>query len=105
MRFSALVVIGDGKGKYGFATAKANEVPDAIKKATASAKIIKTPLVVNIYLLSSKYFLRLNKSNLAINLRNCFSCSISCSFGTGFVYSFEVILILHKILVPCLNGS
>lgn len=38
MRFSALVVIGDGKGKYGFATAKANEVPDAIKKSLDAAK-------------------------------------------------------------------
>lgn len=38
LRFSALVVIGDGKGRYGFANAKANEVPDAIKKAIEAAK-------------------------------------------------------------------
>lgn len=38
MRFSALVVIGNKKGKLGFATAKANEVPDAIKKALEAAK-------------------------------------------------------------------
>ena len=38
MRFSALVVIGDGKGRYGFAQAKAQEVPDAIKKALEAAK-------------------------------------------------------------------
>jgi len=38
MKFSALVVIGDGKGKYGFGTGKAAEVPDAIKKALESAK-------------------------------------------------------------------
>ena len=37
-RFSALVIIGDGKGKIGFGTGKAAEVPDAIKKATESAK-------------------------------------------------------------------
>ena len=38
MRFSALVVIGDGKGKYGFANCKSGEVPDAIKKSLEKAK-------------------------------------------------------------------
>ncbi len=38
MKFTALVVIGDHKGRYGFALAKAAEVPDAIKKAGEAAK-------------------------------------------------------------------
>ena len=38
MKFSALVVVGDGKGRYGFGVGKAAEVPDAIKKASESAK-------------------------------------------------------------------
>ena len=38
MRFSALVVVGDGAGKIGYAMGKANEVPEAIDKATARAK-------------------------------------------------------------------
>lgn len=38
MKFTALVAVGDHKGRYGFALAKAAEVPDAIKKATESAK-------------------------------------------------------------------
>ena len=37
-KFTALVVIGDHKGRYGFAVGKAAEVPDAIKKASEAAK-------------------------------------------------------------------
>ena len=36
--FAALAVVGDGKGKVGIGYGKANEVPDAIKKSTESAK-------------------------------------------------------------------
>lgn len=37
MRFSALIVIGDHKGRFGYGLGKSNEVPDAIKKAVSSA--------------------------------------------------------------------
>ena len=47
MKFSALVVVGDGKGRYGFGVGKAAEVPDAIKKAIQEAKnnLIDVPVV------------------------------------------------------------
>jgi len=44
--FAALMVVGDGKGRVGFGTGKAREVPEAIKKATADARrhMIRVPL-------------------------------------------------------------
>ncbi|MBO6056227.1 MAG: 30S ribosomal protein S5 [Alphaproteobacteria bacterium] len=44
--FSALVVVGDGKGRVGFAMGKAREVADAVKKAFEKAKkcMVRIPL-------------------------------------------------------------
>ena len=44
--FAALVVVGDARGRVGFGTGKAKEVPEAIKKATddAKKKLIRVPL-------------------------------------------------------------
>ena len=46
LSFSALVVTGDGNGHVGIGMGKANTVPEAISKASASAKksLIKIPL-------------------------------------------------------------
>ena len=46
-RFSATVVVGDRKGRVGLGIGKANEVPDAIKKAIqdANKNIVKIPLI------------------------------------------------------------
>lgn len=46
MRFSALVVVGDKKGRIGLGTGKAKEVPDAIRKAKEQA--VKNVFKVNI---------------------------------------------------------
>jgi small subunit ribosomal protein S5 len=44
--FAALVVVGDMKGRVGFGTGKAHEVPEAVRKATEDAKsnMIRVPL-------------------------------------------------------------
>jgi len=45
--FSAVVVIGDGNGHVGSGLGKANEVPDAIRKAVQNAKreLLRVPVV------------------------------------------------------------
>ncbi len=47
MRFAALVVVGDKKGRVGMGTAKAAEVPMAVEKATKAAKknLVTVPVV------------------------------------------------------------
>ena len=46
LRFRASVVVGDGQGHVGFASAKASAVPEAIRKAGATARkeMIKVPI-------------------------------------------------------------
>ena len=45
--FSALVVVGDGQGNVGFGLGKAQEVPEALRKASERAKkdMVQIPLV------------------------------------------------------------
>ena len=49
-RFEAIVVVGDRKGKVGLGTGKANEVPDAIKKAVQNA----TKNIVNVSIVDER---------------------------------------------------
>ena len=46
MSFAAVVVVGDQKGRVGYGSGKATEVPDAITKATNEAKknMVRIPL-------------------------------------------------------------
>ena len=47
MKFSALMVVGDGKGKVGFGLGKAAEVPEAIRKGLEDAKKNMTTITVS----------------------------------------------------------
>ncbi len=49
LSFSALVVVGDEKGRVGYGSGKAKEVPSAIRKAIETAKknMIRVPIVNN----------------------------------------------------------
>lgn len=44
--FAALMIVGDGRGRVGYGTGKAREVPEAVRKATDQAKrnMIRVPL-------------------------------------------------------------
>lgn len=47
MRFSVTMVVGDGKGRVGVGLGKAQEIPEAVRKATEDAKknMITVPMV------------------------------------------------------------
>ena len=47
MKFSALMVVGDGKGRVGFGLGKAAEVPEAIRKGLEDAKKNMTTITVS----------------------------------------------------------
>jgi small subunit ribosomal protein S5 len=49
LRFRASVVVGDGQGRVGFGLAKATAVPEAVRKASATAKkgLIEVPIKEN----------------------------------------------------------
>ena len=47
--FAAIMIVGDNKGRVGYATGKAKEVPEAVRKATENAKnkMVRVPLKDN----------------------------------------------------------
>lgn len=47
--FAAIMIVGDNKGRVGYGTGKAKEVPEAVRKATENAKnkMVRVPLKDN----------------------------------------------------------
>jgi len=100
-RFSALTVVGDGKGRIGFGISKAREVPVAIQKAMEQAR--KNMVTVNLsgdtlqYPITSKY------GSAEIFMK-------PASEGTGIIAGgamravFEVVGV-HDVLAKCVGSN
>ncbi len=99
--FSALTVVGDGKGRVGYGTGKAREVPAAIQKAMEAAR--KNMVRVN-----------LNEGTLQHSLTGIHGAAKvymqPASDGTGIIAGgamravFEVVGV-HNVLAKCIGSS
>ena len=100
-RFTALVVVGDKKGRVGFGLGKANEVPDAIRKAVENAK--KNIINVNI----------INNSTIPHPVQGKYGAGevrlIPASEGTGVIAGGAIRVVLelagiNDILTKCIGS-
>lgn len=99
--FSALVVAGDGQGKIGYGWGKAREVPNAIQKATESARRNMVYIQLSNGTLQHKVKARHGSSRVLM---------IPASEGTGVIAGsamravFEV-LGIKNVLAKCIGSS
>ncbi len=85
--FSALAVVGDGKGNVGIGFGKANEVPDAIKKSVEDGK-------------KNLYSVRLNKNTIPHEVVGVYKSSTvilkPATPGTGLIAGSNVRSVVEK---------
>lgn len=99
--FTALVVVGDGKGKVGFGRGKAREVPVAIQKATDAARRGMIDVV-------------LNKDTLQYSIKASYGASKiymqPAAPGTGIIAGAAMRAVLelagvHNVLTKCYGST
>ena len=88
MRFAALVVVGDGAGKIGYAMGKANEVPDAIEKATQRAKRAMTKVALVNTTIPHEIVGKFNRGSILM---------MPASEGTGVIAGGPVRLVMEAV--------
>jgi len=99
--FSALVVVGNGKGKFGFGRGKAREVPAAIQKAMENARRSMVQIELNGTTLQHQIIARHGASKVLIK---------PASEGTGVIAGsamravFEVVGV-SNVLAKCIGST
>jgi len=100
-RFSALTVVGDGKGRVGFGISKAREVPVAIQKAMEQAR--KNMVTVNLSGQTLQYPITAKYGAAEVFMKQA-------SEGTGIIAGgamravFEVVGV-HDVLAKCVGSN
>lgn len=99
--FSALTVVGDGKGKVGFGRGKAREVPLAVQKAMENAR--KNMFTINLNGNTLQYSMIANYGAAKVFMK-------PASEGTGIIAGgamraiFEVVGV-HDVLAKCIGTN